>query len=263
MKICTKSGIFTKIYVFKHCHLAYILAVLSSLSCPILVWSICLVQPISSCPVSDVLYQMSCSDLMSSPSCPAQATLSNTLLAPSHVLFVCPGSPVQADLSVWPVSSTYPDCPVRAVLSQMSYPNCRGRPIPVVLSILSVFSWCPIPMSWFSLDALSLCPDSAFLSWLSCLSRLVPAVLTRRLFCPGFPIQAALSRLSCSIYLFLAALPRQPCPQLSWRPALHIQQPSFASVIITEPFAISRLLVAVTWVVGLLLFYHVSCFFSP
>jgi hypothetical protein len=101
-------------------------------------------------------------------SCPLPATLSTALrtLLSWLVLFVCPASPVYADLSGRTISIYLYGCPVSVVPPQTSYPDCPFMVVPPPLScpscpLLAVIFWpsCPLFQSWLY------CPDC--LLWLS------------------------------------------------------------------------------------------------
>jgi hypothetical protein len=165
-------------------------AQLSSPSCPVPVVQSQLSSP--RCPVQDVLSKMSCprcpvQDVLSKTSCPDSSVLSrlsclNYALVPVALprphgplpdttlmsWQSCHLSPFQAHLSRLP-----------ACLSQLSSLNRRSYSIPVILSLLS----CPC------CHILAVLPLFPILAVLSCVSF--------RLSCPGFPVLAGFSRLSC------------------------------------------------------------------
>ncbi len=138
----------------KRCHVLVVLAVPSSLSCPGYLSGQLVQSKMSHCPVPVVRSQMSslrCPVLtqLSCPGCPVPLVLFQ-LPCPGNLVHSSPDAtaisrqscslcPFQAHLS----RLTCPDylfpaimsgCSFRVVLAQMSFQNCPGCPIPLVLS---------------------------------------------------------------------------------------------------------------------------------
>ncbi len=243
---------FSVVLAQQSCPSCHVVAILSSRFCS--GWPVQVYPPDH--PVQTDLSLLLSSDVLSQLSwCPVLVVLSQ---------LYCPGYLVLVVLPVLPLRSCL-GCPAPAVLTcllaVLSVLSCKGCPATVVLSRLFLSSWpvlsCHVLTIWLSVLTWLSCPRGFVLAvvsllscsgrpvlsessltcsaWLfrsTCLSRDVPAVLSRlycpgcpttlilsKFYCPGCHVLAVFSSLSCSghpLFSVLSRLTRLDCGLSGW-----------------------------------------------